>query len=156
VRRTLSGRTAIVTGASHGIGAAASCALGRAGASVVLAAADGPALEAVARAISAAGGHAVAVATDLTNPVSVRRLVEQTLGAFGRLDAAVDTDGVALAMKYLLPSMRRGGRIVDLALDFADSGVRINAVAVHAIATEVAAAILGARGTGHTPASCGR
>jgi short-subunit dehydrogenase len=147
VRRTLSGRTAIVTGASHGIGAAASCALGRAGASVVLAAADGPALDAVAEDISAAGGHAVVVATDLTNPVSVRRLVEQTLGAFGRLDAAVDTDGVALAMKYLVPSMRRGGRIVNLALDFADSGVRVDAVAVHAIATEVAAAILGAQGT---------
>ncbi|WP_220447462.1 SDR family NAD(P)-dependent oxidoreductase, partial [Nonomuraea deserti] len=87
----MSGRTAIVASAGHGIGhgaAAASCALSRAGASVVLAARDGQALAALAADLGAAGGQAVAVPTDLASPVSVRRLVEQTLGAFGRLDAA--------------------------------------------------------------------
>jgi NAD(P)-dependent dehydrogenase (short-subunit alcohol dehydrogenase family) len=153
----LSDRTAIVTGAGHGVGAAASCALSRAGASVVLAARDGRALEALAADISAAGGHAVAVPTDIANPVSVRRLVEQTLGAFGRLDAAVNIDGISLAMRYEIPSMRRGGRIVNLtptaavteltrtaALDFADSGVRINAVAAgpEASADDVADAVV--------------
>ncbi|RVX44361.1 NADP-dependent 3-hydroxy acid dehydrogenase YdfG [Nonomuraea polychroma] len=117
-RGALSGRTALVTGAGHGIGAAVSCALCRAGASVVLAARDGQALEVLAAHISAAGGQAVAVPTDLTDPRSVRRLVEQILGAFGRLDAAVnhgEVGEVALAMKYEIPSMRPGGRIVNLA-----------------------------------------
>ncbi|TMR90133.1 SDR family oxidoreductase [Nonomuraea basaltis] len=151
MRGALSGRTAIVTGAGRGIGGTASCALSRAGASVVLAAHDGLALEALAADISSAGGHAVAVPTDVTNPVSVRRLVEQTLGAFGRLDNAFNNAhvrGVSLAMKYEIPAMRRtgGGCIVNMAptadtqaavieltrtaaRDFADSGVRINAVA---------------------------
>ncbi|TDD21165.1 SDR family NAD(P)-dependent oxidoreductase [Nonomuraea diastatica] len=90
-RGALSGRTAIVASAGRGIGrgaAATSCALSRAGASVVLAARDGQALAALAADLGAAGGQAVAVPTDLASPVSVRRLVEQTLGAFGRLDAA--------------------------------------------------------------------
>ncbi|MGI5287284.1 SDR family NAD(P)-dependent oxidoreductase [Nonomuraea polychroma] len=145
----MSGRTALVTGAGRGIGAAVSSALCRAGASVVLAARDGQPLEALAAHISAAGGQAVAVPTDLTDPRSVRRLAEQILGAFGRLDAAVNhgaVDVVALAMTYEIPSMRHGGCIVNLAptagahaamaevtckvaLDVADSGIRISAVA---------------------------
>ncbi|MEV0381450.1 SDR family oxidoreductase [Nonomuraea sp. NPDC050643] len=140
----LSGRTVIVAGAGRAIGAAVSWALSRAGARVVLAARDGRAIEELAARIGAAGGHAVAVPTDLADPVSVRRLVEQTLGAFGRLDAAFNhayTRAVSLAMTYELPSMRPGGRIVNLAptasvieltraaaRDRAGSGVRINAV----------------------------
>lgn len=88
----LSGRTVMITGASRTAGAAAAHALSRAGASVVLAG-DDPAAEALAAELNAAGGDAVTVPTDLTSPVSVRRLVEQTLGAFGRLDAVVITTG---------------------------------------------------------------
>jgi NAD(P)-dependent dehydrogenase (short-subunit alcohol dehydrogenase family) len=162
----LSGRTAIVTDAGHGIGAAVSRALSRAGASVVLAARHGHALQALAADISSAGGHPVAVPTDITNPVSVRRLVEQTLGAFGRLDAAFNNahaHEVSLAMKHQIPAMRRagGGRIVNLApttdtqaavieltrtaaQDYADSGVRINALAAgpHDNAEDVANAVV--------------
>ncbi|MET0235043.1 MAG: SDR family NAD(P)-dependent oxidoreductase [Kibdelosporangium sp.] len=141
----LSGRTAIVIGAACTVGAAVSCALSRAGASVVLAATDIEAISALATDIGLAGGHAVAVPTDVTNPMSVRRLVEQTLGAFGRLDAAINhaqPDTVTLAMKYEIPPMcrARSGHIVNLALtpagqpapagvqDFADCGIRIHAV----------------------------
>ncbi|MGP3929263.1 SDR family oxidoreductase [Nonomuraea sp. KM88] len=146
-RGALSGRTAIVASAGHGIGhgaAATSCALSRAGASVVLAARDGQALAALAAELGAAGGQAVAVPTDLASPVSVRRLVEQTLGAFGRLDAACNdiacrpaasgaaapcaaagcdggcdcaaqVRGLSLALKYEIQAMRRtGGCIVNL------------------------------------------
>lgn len=87
---SLTGHTAIVTGAGCGIGAVVSCALSRAGASVVLAGADAQAISALAARINSAGGHAVAVPTDVSNPLSKRRLVEQTLGAFGRVDAVLD------------------------------------------------------------------
>jgi NAD(P)-dependent dehydrogenase (short-subunit alcohol dehydrogenase family) len=126
---------------------------------VVLAARDGRTIEALAADIRSVGGHAVAVPTDLTSPVSVRRLVEQTLGAFGRLDAAVNNAQVSLAMKHEIPVLRRagGGRIVNLAptadvieltrtaaLDFAGAGVRINAVAAGPLdsAEDVAAAVV--------------
>lgn len=140
---TLTGRTAIVTGGG-GIAAAASDALSRAGASVVLAARDRQAVEALADLIGGCGGQVIAVAADLSTPVSVRRLIDQTLGAFGRLDAAFNDTGprdLSLALRYQIPSMR-GGRIVNLASSAAarrltraaarhaaGSGVRINAVA---------------------------
>jgi glycine/D-amino acid oxidase-like deaminating enzyme len=137
----LPGRIAIVTGADRGIGAATSYALSRAGASVVLASHDTHAIETLAVKIASSGGHAVAVPTDVTNPLSVRRLIEQTLGAFGRLDAAFNDlppDAVALAMKYEIPPMARArsGHIVNLApapdvVELpTDSGVRIHTVAI--------------------------
>lgn len=139
----LAGRVAVVTGASRGIGAATARALSRAGASVVLAARTEDALRRLADELGAAGGRALAVPTDVTDPVCVRRLVEQTMGAYGRLDAAVnnaaggghrptplaevavdDFDsalavslrGVFLAMKYQIPAMLRtgGGAIVNM------------------------------------------
>jgi hypothetical protein len=124
----LTGRTALVIGS----GAAVADALRRAGASVVR--------------------------RDSAEPVSVRRLVEQTLGAFGRLDVAVnhfDGDGVFLAMRYEAAAMRRtgGGWIVNVAPnaeivegtgEFAASGVQIRAVAVGPgdTAEDVAEAVL--------------
>jgi NAD(P)-dependent dehydrogenase (short-subunit alcohol dehydrogenase family) len=136
VSGTLDGRVAVVTGATSGIGAAISHALSAAGAKVVLAARDEHALQALTAHITGRGGSAVAVPTDVGYPESVCRLVEQTLGAHGRLDIAVnnaadgghrpapladvpigDFDraiaislrGVFLAMKYEIPAMLRGG-----------------------------------------------
>jgi NAD(P)-dependent dehydrogenase (short-subunit alcohol dehydrogenase family) len=132
----LAGRVALVTGASRGIGAATARALSDAGASVALAARDERALHALAEDITGRGGSAIVVPTDVRYPESVSRLVEQTLGAYGRLDAAVnnaaggghrptpladvavdDFDsaievslrGVFLAMKYEIPAMLQGG-----------------------------------------------
>ncbi|QFY10078.1 SDR family NAD(P)-dependent oxidoreductase [Nonomuraea phyllanthi] len=145
------GRTAIVVGAAIGVGAAVADALSQAGAGVVLAARPGPALTALAAGIVSAGGQAVAAPVDVTDPASVRRLVEQTLGAFGRLDLAVNQvrpHELSAAMRYQVPAMRRagGGQIVNLApdaglqsavaeltraaaLEHAGSGVRIDFVA---------------------------
>jgi len=88
--RSLDGRVAIVTGASRGIGAASARALAAEGARVVLAARAGAALTTLAADICACGGSALAVPTDVTQPDSVSRMVEQTLGACGRLDGAVN------------------------------------------------------------------
>src|SRR5947208_10545857 len=87
-RSLLAGKAAIVTGASRGIGAATARAFAAAGAAVVLAARTEPDIEAVAAEIAAAGGEALALATDVTDPESVQRLVQTALTAYGRLDVA--------------------------------------------------------------------
>src|SRR5437764_9988776 len=86
----LTGKVAIITGASRGIGAAAARTFAAAGATVVLAARDEQALAAVAQDVSAAGGRALAVPTDVRDPTAVERLVAQALDAYCRLDAALN------------------------------------------------------------------
>jgi NAD(P)-dependent dehydrogenase (short-subunit alcohol dehydrogenase family) len=74
----LAGRRAVVTGASRGIGAATAEAIAAAGASVVLAARDRQALEAVATRIREQGGEATAVPTDVSSATDVERLFDVT------------------------------------------------------------------------------
>lgn len=90
-----SSKVALVVGASKGIGAETARAFARAGAAVVLAARNQAAIEDVARQIEAAGGRALAVAADVTDPRSMEALVLTTIDTFGRLDAAFNnaTDG---------------------------------------------------------------
>jgi NAD(P)-dependent dehydrogenase (short-subunit alcohol dehydrogenase family) len=85
---TLTDRVAIVTGASRGIGAETARALARAGARVVLAARDESRLQALAAEITATGGTALGIPTDIGEPTDVERMIGRTLDAFGRLDIA--------------------------------------------------------------------
>src|SRR5215469_486436 len=89
----LRGKVAIITGASRGIGAAAARTFAGAGATVVLAARDEQALAALAGEIRAAGEQALAVPTDVGEPAAVERLVQRTVDAYGRLDAAFNNAG---------------------------------------------------------------
>ena len=89
----LAGRLAVVTGASRGIGAATAAAVAAAGAHVVLAARDGPALDAVAGRIKDAGGQATPVPTDVSDETAVRRLFAAAAG-LGQLGALVCAAGV--------------------------------------------------------------
>jgi len=88
---------ALVTGASRGIGAATARRLAADGHRVVLAARSAEPLEALAAAIAADGGDALAVPTDLTDAVAVDALVDATrvfAGAGGRLGVLVNNAGV--------------------------------------------------------------
>lgn len=85
---SLSGKVAIITGASRGIGAAAGRVFATAGASLVLAARDEQVLAVVVDEITTASGRSLAVPTDVGDPAAVERLVQRILDAFGRLDAA--------------------------------------------------------------------
>jgi NAD(P)-dependent dehydrogenase (short-subunit alcohol dehydrogenase family) len=85
---SLDGRVAIVTGASRGIGAATAHAFADAGASVALAARDEAALERLSADITANGGTALAVPTDIGDPAAVQRMVSSTVQQFGRVDIA--------------------------------------------------------------------
>ena len=88
----LDGRVVIMTGADRGLGRAMTHALAGAGAHIALASPAADGLEAVAREIDgiAGSGHALAVATDITDLAACRALVDRTLSHFGRLDVLVN------------------------------------------------------------------
>ena len=90
----LTGRVAIVTGASRGIGHAVALALASAGAKVV-AAARGDHAQGTADAIVRAGGEAVAVPVDVTDAASIQAMADLALSRFGRIDVLVNNAGIA-------------------------------------------------------------
>jgi NAD(P)-dependent dehydrogenase (short-subunit alcohol dehydrogenase family) len=90
----LSGKTAVVTGASRGLGAAFASILAEAHAHVVLAARSREALEETARQIAATGGTAFALPCDMTEPPQVAAMVEETWRRFGRVDVLVNNAGI--------------------------------------------------------------
>ena len=100
----MSNRTALVTGASRGIGKACARALARAGNRLVLAARSVEKLEEVATEIRGAGGEAFVVEMDLANKESIARAIDLAAKEYGRIDilvnnAGVTKDGLALRMK---------------------------------------------------------
>jgi len=89
------GKVAIVTGASGGIGAAIAERLGRDGFAVVVNyAGNAASAEAVAARIGAAGGRAVAIQADIADAAAVRRLFDAAETAFGGVDVLVNNAGI--------------------------------------------------------------
>jgi len=87
-------QVAIVTGASSGIGAATARELARRGARVVLAARRIAELDEQAAAITAAGGTAVAVATDVADSAQLSGLYEKAVATWGRVDILANVAGI--------------------------------------------------------------
>jgi|SRR5579862_594309 len=97
-------KTALVTGASRGIGRACALALAKAGARVAVAARQAEKLEEVAAEIRAAGGEAFVAELDMREAESIRKAIARTAKEFGRIDilvnnAGVTKDGLAVRMK---------------------------------------------------------
>jgi 3-oxoacyl-[acyl-carrier protein] reductase len=93
----LSGKVAVVTGASKGIGAGIAERLAKDGASVVVNySRSAKEAEAVVKKITAAGGKAIAVQADISQPQQIEPLFEATIKQFGKLDILVNNAGIYL------------------------------------------------------------
>ena len=100
----LSGKVAIVTGASRGIGRAIALALAAQGAKVVASARNAEALAGLVEEIKRLGGEATAVAGDVAVEEDAAKLVEEAVATYGQLDilvnnAGITRDGLLLRMK---------------------------------------------------------
>jgi NAD(P)-dependent dehydrogenase (short-subunit alcohol dehydrogenase family) len=137
----LEGRVSIITGSASGIGRAGALEFGKEGALVVVADINLEGAQETAIQIKSAGGAALAVKADVSDPESVQALVDQTLRTFGRINVlfnnaaiqvnktvedttfeewtreiSINLGGVFLCSKYSIPHLRKTrGCIVNMA-----------------------------------------
>ena len=97
----LSGKIAIIAGASSGMGAATAQLFAAQGATVVLGARSAGALEKLAGEINAAGGKALAVPTDATDRAAALSLVDAAVEHYGRVDTLINSVGTNLKQRAL-------------------------------------------------------
>jgi 3-oxoacyl-[acyl-carrier protein] reductase len=114
---TLSGKAALVTGASRGIGAAIAKRLAADGASVAITYTKGAEAAAlVVKDIERAGGRAIAIQADATDANAVMAAVETTVATFGRLDVLVNNAGTAIPKTFEATTLQEMDRVIDVNL----------------------------------------
>lgn len=115
-RGRVAGRTYVITGASSGIGRGVALRLASYGANTVLAARRTAVLDEVAQQVRAAGGQALVVTTDISDPDQMTRLQQAALQRFGRIDVWINNAAVAAIGPFDAVPLRDHGRIVDVNL----------------------------------------
>lgn len=109
----LTGKVALITGASSGIGRASALALSTQGASVVVAARRFDKLEALVAEIKSRGKQALAVQMDVTKKNDIENAVTQTVKTFGKLDILVNNAGVAEFAAFLEMTEAQWDKTID-------------------------------------------
>ncbi|WP_434565036.1 SDR family oxidoreductase [Thermoanaerobacterium thermosaccharolyticum] len=137
----LTGKVAVITGASSGLGADAARAYAEYGANVALLARRKEKLDSVVKEIEASGKKAIAIQCDVTNEENIKNAVEEIISYYGKIDILLNNAGIAvggsvedltveqwnrvmdtnvkgiyLMCKYVIPHMkeRKYGRIVNI------------------------------------------
>jgi len=116
-RFSLSGKVAIVTGASSGLGVHFAQALAEAGADVALAARRADRLERTADVVRAVGRKALAVEADVSQPTDCQVLVDATVSRFGKVDILVNNAGIATAVPATRESPDQFRQVIDVNLN---------------------------------------
>ncbi len=116
-RFSLTGKVAVVTGASSGLGVGFAQALAEAGADVVLGARRADRLKDTAALVESCGRRALAVGTDVALQPDCQALVDATMAAFGRLDILVNNAGVGTAVPATRETPEQFKRVVDVNLN---------------------------------------
>ncbi len=121
----LTGKTALITGASRGIGAAAARKLADYGANTVLVARRTNLIDGIAEEINESGGKALSISCDVANYTSLADAVKTTRSTFGRLDILVNNAGVIDPIARLADSSpEEWDRVVDINLKGVYHGIR--------------------------------
>lgn len=111
----LTNKTALVTGASRGIGAAIARRLAADGASVAITYSKGAdAAAQIVKAIEDAGGRAIAIQANATDARAVNAAVEQTVNTFGQLDILVNNAGTAIPKPFEEATLEEMDQMIDL------------------------------------------
>ena len=122
---TLKGKTALITGASRGIGAAAARELSTIGVTVALAARTLKDTQTIAQEINDAGGKAIAITCDVTRYADLDSAVATTISTFGSVDILVNNAGTIDPIAHLANSDPDGwDQVVDINLKGVYHGIR--------------------------------
>ena len=116
MRIDLSGRTAVITGGSRGLGEAMAKALSEAGARIALVARDVPRLEAVRNAIAERGGTAAVFQADVTREADVATLVEAVQERFGAAQILINNAGINIRKNLVDYTLEEFRSVVDTSL----------------------------------------
>ena len=111
--RSLDGRVALITGASSGLGRHFAAVLASQGAAVALAARRTEHIETLAQEIEGAGGRAVAIPLDVTDPAAIEAAVDRTEADLGGIDILVNNAGIAASETALDVDEATWDRIID-------------------------------------------
>jgi 3-oxoacyl-[acyl-carrier protein] reductase len=115
MNKQLSGKTALITGGSRGIGAAIAKRLAADGANVAITyAKDSSAASTVVKAIERDGGKAVAIQADAADVEAVNGAIEKTVATFGRLDVLVNNAGTAIPKTFEETTLEEMDRVIDI------------------------------------------
>ena len=109
----LTGKVAVITGASKGLGKAMALALGGAGANLALVSRDLEQLNSVKFAVEAAGGHAETFQADISEEENVRQLESDVMKAFNGAHILINNAGINLRKQLIEFSLEEWRRVLD-------------------------------------------